>query len=239
MQTPETDQAPSCEQCGAPILNDSANLGCVHCLLRAGMESPEAATLSPTDLGTRNYQHYEVLVHSDGSPWELGRGAMGVTYKAIDVNLRVPVALKVVNGRFSARPGANRRFLGEAQAAARLRHPNVASVFHFGWVNTLPAKRTQRAAIAFTRWSLWKGKRSKRGSADGTARLGAGSGDRLAGDPGDGRGREARTGPSRSEALQHHARGGRGRRGGCTRRRAGEAWVKVIDFGLAKLAPRQ
>ena len=44
MQTPETDQAPSCEQCGAPILNDSADLGCVHCLLRAGIESPEAAT---------------------------------------------------------------------------------------------------------------------------------------------------------------------------------------------------
>src|ERR1700709_2742181 len=107
----ETDQAPLCEQCGAPLPDDSAELGCVHCLLRAGITSTAAAAESPTDFGTRRYHHYEVLLRHDGSTWERGRGAMGVTYKAIDVNLRMPVALKVVNGKFSVRPGANRRFL--------------------------------------------------------------------------------------------------------------------------------
>ena len=63
---------------------------------------------------------------------------MGVTYKARDINLDMPVALKIINARFSARPDARRRFLHEAQAAARLRHPNVASVFHFGTINTVP-----------------------------------------------------------------------------------------------------
>ncbi|MEO6873103.1 MAG: protein kinase [Chthoniobacterales bacterium] len=93
---------------------------------------------SPADLGTRAFQHYRILPKDDGSVWELGRGAMGVTYKAVDVNLQIPVALKVLNGRFSALPDAYDRFLREAQAAAQLRHPNVASVFHFGVVNLLP-----------------------------------------------------------------------------------------------------
>ena len=63
-----------------------------------------------------------------------------ITYKARDVNLDTPVALKVINARFSARPEARQRFLHEAQAAAQLRHANVASVFHFGTIdNTLPA----------------------------------------------------------------------------------------------------
>ena len=128
-----------CEQCGAPLSGRQDEIGCVHCLLQLGMESGDAeAAISPADLGTHSYQHYRVLLREDGSPWELGRGAMGVTYKAIDVNLQMPVALKVLNGRFSSLPDAPVRFLREAQAAALLRHSNVASVFHFGVVNLLP-----------------------------------------------------------------------------------------------------
>src|SRR5580700_9578071 len=78
------------------------------------------------------YQHYEVLRHGDGSPWELGRGAMGITYKAYDTNLRCPVALKVINNTYLDSDVARQRFLREARAAAALRHQNVASVFHLG-----------------------------------------------------------------------------------------------------------
>src|ERR1700736_1023550 len=81
------------------------------------------------------YQHYEVLRHDDGSLWELGRGAMGITYKAFDTNLRCPVALKVINNTYLNSDIARQRFLREARAAAALRHQNVASVFHLGTDN--------------------------------------------------------------------------------------------------------
>ncbi len=68
----------------------------------------------------------------DGSPVELGRGAMGVTYKALDIHLRCPVALKIISARFLGDDSARRRFVREARAAASVRHPNVASVFHLG-----------------------------------------------------------------------------------------------------------
>src|SRR3984893_6838028 len=78
------------------------------------------------------YQHYEVFRRDDGSLWELGRGAMGITYKAFDTNLRCPVALKVINNTYLTSEVARQRFLREARAAAALRHQNVASVFHLG-----------------------------------------------------------------------------------------------------------
>ena len=81
---------------------------------------------------TINFDHYKVFTHEDGSLVELGRGAMGITYKAFDTNLRVNVALKVVNARFLKSDIAQQRFIREARAAAQLRHPNVGSVFHLG-----------------------------------------------------------------------------------------------------------
>ena len=67
-----------------------------------------------------------------GAPLELGRGAMGVTYKAFDVDLRYPVTLKVISNKYFGDESARLRFLREARAAASVRHANVASVFHLG-----------------------------------------------------------------------------------------------------------
>jgi len=78
------------------------------------------------------FQHFEVPLREDGSLFELGRGAMGITYKAFDTNLRCFVALKVINGAYLSSDVARQRFLREARAAAALRHPNVATVFHLG-----------------------------------------------------------------------------------------------------------
>ena len=72
------------------------------------------------------------MTGEDGKPVELGRGAMGVTYKAVDVDLHCPVTLKVISERYLGDESARLRFLREARAAASVRHPNVASVFHLG-----------------------------------------------------------------------------------------------------------
>jgi serine/threonine protein kinase len=127
-----------CSSCGREF---SAPLEyCPICMLNgalaagAASDAPscEAALAPPGEPMTLRFEHYELLQAEDGRPLELGRGAMGVTYKAFDVDLRCPVALKVINGRYLADELAKLRFLREARAAASVRHPNVASVFRLG-----------------------------------------------------------------------------------------------------------
>jgi serine/threonine protein kinase len=103
-------------------------------VLRGALESeggpfPEGHASSDSEF---RFEHYQVLKNEDGTPMELGHGAMGVTYKAVDVHLQCPVALKVINARFIGDAAARHRFVREARAAAGVRHPNVASVFHLG-----------------------------------------------------------------------------------------------------------
>ena len=129
-----TNTARVCETCGSPIETTSAgDLGCIACLIGTGLDaeaeqSDTTFTSAPDQLGAYTIEH-----HADGSAWELGRGAMGVTYRAIDKALDRPVALKIIStnpGTHSAE--ARERFMREARAAAALRHPNVATVYQFG-----------------------------------------------------------------------------------------------------------
>src|SRR4051794_7090844 len=100
---------------------------CFACLLRLGLNEPnEAARSDPAVV----FDDFEIARREDGSLWELGRGAMGVTYRATEKTLHRTVALKVIDVRGS--DAVRERFLREARAAAALRHPNVAGVFRFG-----------------------------------------------------------------------------------------------------------
>jgi serine/threonine protein kinase/Flp pilus assembly protein TadD len=85
-----------------------------------------------TSVDDLRFGHYQVLQREDGQAFELGRGAMGITYKAIDVDLQRPVTLKVINARYLNDESARIRFVREARAAAAVRHTNVATVFHLG-----------------------------------------------------------------------------------------------------------
>src|SRR5262249_44924095 len=132
--SPITNIARVCEICGSPVDTTSAgDLGCIACLIATGLDaeteqSDTAFASAPDQLGAYTIEH-----HADGSAWELGHGAMGVTYRAIDKAQDRRVALKIINTDGGSRSAeARERFMREARAAAALRHPNVATVYQFG-----------------------------------------------------------------------------------------------------------
>ena len=104
----KTEALITCPSCGNEFSGVTAF--CPVCMLRRGLaggaESDESsapedivkpATYEPT---VQRFEHYELVLGDDGKPVELGRGAMGVTYKAFDVDLQCPVTLKVISERY-------------------------------------------------------------------------------------------------------------------------------------------
>src|SRR6266403_5113811 len=135
-----TEPQRTCPSCGNEF--SGAMEFCPVCVLRkalaAGVESGgSSASEDPVEPKTperavQRFEHYELVTGEDGKPIELGRGAMGITYKAVDADLHCPVTLKVISERYLGDESARVRFLREARAAAKLRHSNVASVLHLG-----------------------------------------------------------------------------------------------------------
>ena len=126
---------PICPDCGTRLEEGfSRSLGrCMICLLRIGFDDVEERNEAPLSSVADRLGNYRIERHDDGTPWELGRGAMGITYRAVDTSLQRPVALKLIASEWVKRGAeARERFMREARAAAALRHPNVATVYHFG-----------------------------------------------------------------------------------------------------------
>lgn len=70
----------------------------------------------------KTLSHYEIL-------GELGRGGMGIVYKAKDTKLNRTVAIKVLPVAVLGNKDDKARFFREAQAAAQLHHSNIATIF--------------------------------------------------------------------------------------------------------------
>lgn len=68
----------------------------------------------------------------------LGRGGMGVVYKAYDPVLDREVALKTMTAEGLKDPVLRERFYREARAAGRLRHPNIVTIYELGEENDMP-----------------------------------------------------------------------------------------------------
>jgi len=134
---PASPEVSTCPNCGGVLeKTPGGELGCFSCLLRAGIGSEEETVHDPT-LGSLEdrvrFGVYQIDRHADGSLYEVGRGAMGVTYRATDTTLQRKVALKIIKTDIAERSAdARERFMREARAAAALRHENIATVYQFG-----------------------------------------------------------------------------------------------------------
>ena len=101
-----TESQHTCPSCGNEF--SGAMEFCPVCMLRialaegvhSGESSFEEAVRPTVEQALQRFEHYELVTGEDGKPVELGRGAMGITYKAFDVDLHCPVTLKVISERW-------------------------------------------------------------------------------------------------------------------------------------------
>jgi Tol biopolymer transport system component/predicted Ser/Thr protein kinase len=87
--------------------------------------SGNAAPPPRPSVGPRQIAHYEIVAR-------LGAGGMGEVFRARDLRLGRDVAIKVMHRGLSSNPDRRRRFEREAQAAAQLNHPNIATIYEIG-----------------------------------------------------------------------------------------------------------
>ena len=130
-------QISTCPTCGGPLVKTpNGGLGCMSCLLGAGIGGEEETVRDSTPDAHKDglrFGVYEIDCRDDGRLYELGRGTMGVTYRATDTSLQRKVALKIIKTDIAeGSADARERFMREARAAAALRHENIATVYQFG-----------------------------------------------------------------------------------------------------------
>src|SRR6202011_4592711 len=121
----------TCSTCGA-ALEETSDLGCMVCLLRVGLGNEDQTGEDWLPAADGRFGIYIIERQDKGALHELGRGAMGVTFRAVDTTLNRTVALKIIRTDIAAGTEARARFMRGARAAATLRHPNVATIYHFG-----------------------------------------------------------------------------------------------------------
>ena len=141
-----------CPACGAELAANAPGGLCPACLLKGGLATqtggsgvgnpsqgggfvpPTPAELAP------HFPDLEIL--------ELvGRGGMGVVYKARQKRLDRLVALKILAPKIGQDPAFAERFVREARAMAMLNHPHVVAVYDFGQTPSLPSPGTNRRLV--------------------------------------------------------------------------------------------
>jgi serine/threonine protein kinase len=123
---------PVCPRCGSPLTKDAPEGLCPRCLAAVNFETGSlltgaGAALPPPPIAeiAPHFPQLEILSC-------LGRGGMGVVYKARQKSLDRLVALKLLAPEREKDPEFSDRFAREAQALAKLSHPHIVTVHDFG-----------------------------------------------------------------------------------------------------------
>ena len=193
MSTPVSSTV--CSLCGQMLEREGA---CLACLLRGGLDESEKEPLPSNSLV---FGDFEIERRDDGSFWELGRGAMGVTYRARDKSAAPP-------GRAQGDRGASKgRGRPRYARALPARGPRGRGFAACQCRERLSIRRAERNRSLLLRDGAGGGRNPR--NARAARRSPASRSSARNRDPGDtrlGRRGGARLDSSRSEAGEHHAR---------------------------------
>ena len=130
----ETD---TCPDCGSPLSGGDGFPICGRCLMRGLMEDDAPSAQQDSQPPEKRIAGYRII-------GELGRGGMGVVYRATQLSPNREVALKMLLPDHF-RKDARTRFLIEAQALGTLQHPHILPLYDFGEHNGQPFFTTRVA----------------------------------------------------------------------------------------------
>ena len=138
-----------CPRCGAGVPGDAPQGLCPNCVLNAGFGTQQTGSVPPMGEESSFADSFDAQYVPPG-PADLaphfpdleilelvGRGGMGVVYKARQKRLDRLVALKILAPKISQDPAFAERFAREARAMAMLNHPHVVAVHDFGQADGL------------------------------------------------------------------------------------------------------